>query len=88
MSPTATSVMPTAAANSTGMSASGTLGIDGSGKPCGSAPITSTPRAARSRAVDATSDTTTATRMPGVRGDTTRRPRMIARLMTPIASAQ
>ena len=44
----ATSEIPSAAANSSGMSDSGTDGRAGSGNPCGSTPITSTPRDARS----------------------------------------
>ena len=56
----ATSEIPTAAANSTGMSATGTAGKVGSGKPWGSTPITATPRAARSSTIESTIATTTA----------------------------
>ena len=68
------------------MSASGTLGIDGSGKPCGSAPMTSTPRAARSRPADADRARRRPRRgCPVSVATRRRRTRMIARLMAPIA---
>jgi hypothetical protein len=84
----ATSEMPTAAANSSGMSSTGTAGKLGRGKPWGSTPITETPRAARSSTTEMTIATTTAMRMPGVRGDSRLRPRMMARLSRPMPSAQ
>ena len=65
----------------------GTAGKVGTGKPWGSTPITETPCAARSSTIESTIATTTATRMPGVRGESRLRPRMMARLSRPIPSA-
>ena len=70
------------------MSLAETDGIVGLGKPWGRTPITSTPRAARSNATEAAIDTTTATRIPGVRGEKRFRPRIVTRLTSPIPSAQ
>ena len=83
----ATSEIPTAAAKSSGMSEAWTAGRVGIGKPLGRTPITETPRAARSRTIESPIATTTATRMPGVRGDSRLRPRIRIRLRRPIPSA-
>ena len=88
VSPMATSEMPTAPASSRGRSAASTAGMEGSGKPCGRTPMTETPRAARSRTTERTMATTTATRMPGARGMSRLSPRMMARLSSPMPSAQ
>ena len=65
-----------------------TAGSVGIGNPCGRTPITETPCAARSSTIESAIATTTATRMPGVRGASRLRPRMIARLSRPMPSAQ
>ena len=87
MSPIATSEIPIALTSRTGMSSTADDGNEGTGKPWGRMPITSTPCAGRSSTTDSTIETTTATRMPGVLGDTRLRPRMMARLRVPTASA-
>ena len=83
----ATSEMPSADANSSGRSVASTAGNAGTGKPWGRIPMTSTPRAARSSTTENPIATTTATRMPGVLGDSHLRPRMRIRLSRPIPSA-
>ena len=65
----------------------GTAGKRGRGKPWGSTPITETPCAARSSTIESPIATTTAMRMPGVRGESRLRPRMMTRLRRPIPSA-
>ena len=70
---------PTAAANSSGMSAeSAPPGSDGTGKPCGSTPMTSTRRARRGRGRSrGRSPRRPRSGCPGVRGDSRLRPRMM-----------
>ena len=87
VSPMATSEMPSAEMNRTGMSEIGTEGNAGTGKPCGSTPMVATPCAARSKTVEMTMATTTAMRMPGVRGENRLSPTMMARLSSPMPSA-